>query len=136
MELLSALFSPSSKKKSPPREKFLYGRKIEISSSNIKNFLHFLKRKLYLYLRKRKPPKKFLIFPSMKDCLIFQKTDTPKKQFIFQEKELSYISGNANPKKSLIFQEVTFRARKFFLFQEQLPKPQKLKFMIHFRRKL
>ena len=111
-------FSIQAQKKNPPREKFLYGRKIEISSSNIIKFLHFLKRKLYLYLRKRKPPKKFLIFPSKKDCLIFQKTDTPKKQFIFQEKELSYISGNANPKKCLIFQEVTFRARKFFLLQE------------------
>ena len=129
-------FSIQAQKKNPPREKFLYGRKIEISSSNIIKFLHFLKRKLYLYLRKRKPPKKFLIFLSKKDCLIFQKTDTPKKQFIFQEKELSYISGNANPKKSLIFQEVSFRARKFFLLQEELPKPQKPKFMIHFRRKL
>ena len=26
--------------------------------------------------------------------------------------ELSYISGNGNPKKLLIFQEVTFRTRK------------------------
>ena len=26
--------------------------------------------------------------------------------------ELSYISGNGNPKKVLIFKEVTFRARK------------------------
>ena len=26
--------------------------------------------------------------------------------------ELSYISGNVNPKKLLTFQEVTFRARK------------------------
>ena len=43
---------------------------------------------------------------------------TQENFLIFQEKELSYISGNANPKKSLIFQEVTFRARKFFLLQE------------------
>ena len=31
---------------------------------------------------------------------------------IFQEKKLSCISGNGNPKKLLIFQEVIFRARK------------------------
>ena len=35
-----------------------------------------------------------------------------KKILIFQEMELSYISGNGSPKKLLIFQEVTFRARK------------------------
>ena len=35
-----------------------------------------------------------------------------KKFLIFQETELFYISGNVNPKKLLIFQEVTFQARK------------------------
>ena len=35
-----------------------------------------------------------------------------KKIIIFQEMELSHISGNGSPKKLLIFQEVTFRARK------------------------
>ena len=34
------------------------------------------------------------------------------KKFLFQETELSYISGNGNPKKLLIFQEVTFQDRK------------------------
>ena len=37
---------------------------------------------------------------------MFQETETWKKFFIFQETELSYISGNANPKKFLIFQEM------------------------------
>ena len=31
-----------------------------------------------------------------------------KKFLIFQETKLSYISGNGNPKKLLLFQEVTF----------------------------
>ena len=37
---------------------------------------------------------------------------TPKKCFMFQGTELSYISGNGNPKKLFIFQEVTFQAQK------------------------
>ena len=44
--------------------------------------------------------KKFLIF--------FQK----KAFFIFQETELSYISGNRNHQKLLIFHKVTFQAGK------------------------
>ena len=77
----------------------------------LRNFLYFLKRKLFLYFGKW-------------NFLIFQKTETPKKFLIFQETELfhksengnpekiSYISGNGNPEKLLIFQEVTFWARK------------------------
>ena len=52
------------------------------------------------------------IYSQKKAFLIFWETETPKKFLIFQEIELSYISGNGNPKKLLIFQEVTFRARK------------------------
>ena len=77
----------------------------------LRNFLYFLKRKVFLYFGKW-------------NFLIFQKTETPKKFLIFQETELfhksengnpekiSYISGNGNPEKLLIFQEVTFWARK------------------------
>ena len=39
-------------------------------------------------------------------ALVFQETETPKKFFIFiQETELSYISGNRNFKKLLIFRK-------------------------------
>ena len=48
--------------------------------------------------------KKFLILSTKKAVLIFQERKTPKKFFIFQETELSSISGNGNPKKFLIFQ--------------------------------
>ena len=77
----------------------------------LRNFLYFLKKKIFLYFGKW-------------NFLIFQKRETPKKFLIFQETELfhksengnpgkiSYISGNGNPEKLLIFQEVTFRARK------------------------
>ena len=66
------LFSPTSKNR-----KFL--QKISHAQGKwnfliliLKNFLYFLKRKLFSYFRKRKTPKKFLIF---------------------QETELSHISG-------------------------------------------
>ena len=49
--------------------------------------------------------KKFVIFSQKKAILIFQETETPKNFFIFRETELSYISGNGNPKKLLIFLE-------------------------------
>ena len=39
-------------------------------------------------------PKKFLIFSQKKPFLIFQETETWKKILIFQEMELSYISGS------------------------------------------
>ena len=56
--------------------------------------------------------KKILIFSQENAFLIFRETKTPKKFLIFQETELSHISGNGNPKKLLIFQEVTCRAQK------------------------
>ena len=44
--------------------------------------------------------KKIIIFSQNKAFLIFQKIETSKKLFIFQETELSYIPGNRNPKKT------------------------------------
>ena len=54
----------------------------ELSSSNIKKFLIFSQKKAFLYFGKQKLRK------------------------------ISYISENGNPKKFLIFKEVTFQARK------------------------
>ena len=56
--------------------------------------------------------RRFLIFSQKKTFLIFQKTESPKKFFYTPGTKLSYISGNGNTKKLLIFQKVTFRARK------------------------
>ena len=52
-----------------------------------------------------------------------QETETPKKSLIFFQKEsCSYILGNGNPEKILIFQETEtflyFRKRNFLIFQE------------------
>ena len=77
MELPGALSIPSSENKNnPPRERFLYSGKMELSNSNIKKFLKFLETRA---------PEKFLIFSQKKACLIFRGTETPKKFVILQE---------------------------------------------------
>ena len=43
--------------------------------------------------------KKFLVFSQKKVFLIFRETDISKKFLVFQEMKVSYISGNGNPKK-------------------------------------
>ena len=102
---------------------------MELSSANIENFGYFLKRKLFLYFRKWKPQKNSLYFLKRNMFFIFiyslyfRKTETMNKFFIFQETEFSYIWGNGNPKKLLILQEITFRARK-------IKKPTLRKFLI------
>ena len=66
----------------------------------------------FLYFRKQKPQKTAYIF-SKKAVLIFLETETQRKSLYLRKRKL--------PKKLLIFQEVTFRARKmkkFLLFQE------------------
>ena len=134
MELPGALLGPSSEnKKNLPRKKFLIFQEIKLFESNIENSyifskesfsyisgngtLHFsgqaqkIKIKIhpdktfYTPILKTETPEKFLIFSQKKVVLPFQETETPKKFFAFQETELSYISGNGNPKKLLMFQE-------------------------------
>ena len=51
--------------------------------------------------------KRFIIFSQNNVFLIFKKMETPKKFFIFQEKELFYISANRNPENIPV---VTYRA--------------------------
>ena len=69
-------------------EKFLVFLEIELFGSDIKFLFSFLKRKL---------------------LVIFW--ETLKKILMFLETELSYTLGKGNPKKLLIFQEVTFWAQ-------------------------
>ena len=65
-----------------PKENFLHSGKMKLSNSNIKIFL---------------------ILSQKNAVLIFQETESPQKFLIFQETELSYISGNENHKRLLIF---------------------------------
>ena len=81
---------------------------MELSGSNIKKCLIFLETvtlKNFLYFRKklsslknekfrRKPRKNLLNFLKRKLFFIFGEMEIPKKFRIFQETELSYISGN------------------------------------------
>ena len=97
MELPGALFNPRLKKKKKQKKKhskkiyFHAFREMELSGTNIT---------------------KFLIFSEKKAFFIFLETESPKKLLLLQETELSYISGNGNRKKPLIFQGVTY-----FIFQ-------------------
>ena len=81
MELPSAHFKPNLEKKRNYSKKrsyiSLYFGKWNFLALILKNFLYFLKRNLFLYFGKRKLRK------------------------------IPYISGNGNPEKFLIFQQVT-----------------------------
>ena len=74
--------------------------------------------------------KKFLMFSQKNVFLIFQETDTLKKFLIFQE--TSDISGSNSPRSN---NEKT-HSEKIFVFQEELPKPQNPKFLILLRKTL
>ena len=56
--------------------------------------------------------------------------------YILSRESFSYISGNGNPKKLVIFQEVTFRAQKMKkktlskCFRKELTWPENQKFLI------
>ena len=60
--------------------------------------------------------KKFLIFSQKKAVPIFQETKTLKKFFIFQETELSYISGGTSiaPKFKISYISPKTVMNKFF----------------------
>ena len=98
MELLGALFSPSSKNKIyPPQENFLYFSKYAV-----------------LMFKETKISKKFLMFSLQKAIIIFRETEPPpspppsqKNKIILDRTEHSYISGKGNPEKLLIFIKVT-----------------------------
>ena len=57
--------------------------------------------------------KKFLAFSQKEAFSMFRETETPKKVFIFQGMDLSFILGNGNPEKILIFQKKTSEPQKW-----------------------
>ena len=56
--------------------------------------------------------RKFVTFSQKKAFLIFLETETCPKLFIFQETELSNISGNKNPKKTSYISGSNFQSSK------------------------
>ena len=128
MELPGALFSPSWKnKKNPPLENFLcpnIKNFIYIFSAALifqeteppqKKFLYCLKRKLFLYFGKRKPPKNIYVQETVLSYISWKgtfrtrkKKPTLKKCLKFREIELS----SSKLKKIPIFQEWTCKIRR------------------------
>ena len=128
MQLPSALLGRSSKKKAflifLEMESCTFWAQAWRKKSTWENFLYsgkllIISQKLFLHVGKWKPRKKFLIF---------------------QETELSYISGNGNPeKRSYISGEMELsssRLKKYLIFQVELPKPPKSNFLILLQKKL
>ena len=65
------------------------------------------------------------MFSQKKAFLIFQETETPKKFFILEKKELPSIPRNGNPKKLFIFQEMELsisKLKRLLIFQEGISK--------------
>ena len=98
-ELPGALFSIQARK----IKKKSTQRKCNFLTLILRNFLYFLKRKLFLYLGKGNPEKTSYNFSKEGFSYISGKGNSEKNP---------YISGNGNSKKLLIFQEVTSRAQK------------------------
>ena len=113
------------------RENLLYFRK-QIPR---KNFLYFLKRKLFLYFGKQKP---------RENCLYFKKRKPEKNSLYFRKRNFSYILGKEYSEPChngtiLIFQEMNiqhpgfffqkwrFLPLYFFIFQEVTLRAQKMK---------
>ena len=134
MELPSALFSPSSKnKKNPPSLQLLdqisyTPEKWNFLTLILKNFLHFLKRKLFLCFEKRKPRKSSLYFREW-IFLLFWETETLKKSLYFRRK-LPNLKNGTKPilKKFLIFWGIELLApslKNFLYSRTDFTKPQK-----------
>ena len=103
-------FSPQvGKKTNPPQQNFLYSRKMELSSSNIKRFLIFSQKKSFLIFQETKPPKKSLIFYQKK---AISRKGNPVKILYFQKMELSYLHFRKG-----IFR--TLAQRNFLIFWER-----------------
>ena len=81
-------------------------------------------------IKKFSQRKTFLIFQEMELSYISGNENPERKILIFQETELFYISGNRNPKKLLIFQETETLKR--LIFQEITFRVKKLKRFLYF----
>ena len=69
---------------------------------------------------------------NIKKYPIFPETETPKKFLIFSQKKAFLTLQETETLKKFFY----FREQNFLIFQEELPKPQKPKFLIFFQKKL
>ena len=87
--LILGNFSKFSQKKAFPTFQEMVLFYISGNGNPEKNHLYFIKRKLFLYFRKWKPPKNSLYFRKL-NFLIFEETETLKK-FLYFRKQLSVL---------------------------------------------
>ena len=92
------------KKQQQPPKKFLTFQEMVLLTLRSRNFLYFLKRKLFVYFLKKSPshflasalkifPKKTALTKFLIFCQKSPKQKPQRKILMFQETELSYISG-------------------------------------------
>ena len=87
-EIDTCTFQAKNKKikKNPPRESLLYSGKIELSSSNIKEFFLFSQKKVFLIFQEMETVKESLMFSQKKAVLIFRKMETLKSYLYFRKR--------------------------------------------------
>ena len=90
------------KQKNPPEKKPLLFHEMELSSSNIKKILIF---------QETETPRKD---PPEKTSYTSGNENPEKASYNFSKESFSYISENGNPEKNCLY----FRKRKFFIFQQ------------------
>ena len=132
-QIPNALFSPSSKNKKihPDKISYILGK---WNFLTLKNFLHFLKRKLLLYFREWKPRKKFLYFGKQKPpiktlyflkkkaFLSFRKRKPWQNSLYFRKWNFLCTKNEKILLKSFLYLEEMrlsyYKLKKLFIFQE------------------
>ena len=94
MELLGSKYKKFQETETPKQSPYISGNGTSKKTSYISRKRSFQSTPIkLLILHETKVLKKFLMFSQKKTVLMFWKKETTKKLFIFQEAELSYISG-------------------------------------------
>ena len=111
-------------KKIPSRKKFLMFQEMELSGSNIKEFIIFYQKKVFLIF-----PEKHCTFkaklekwknPPPENVLYFRKRKPQKNFLYFLKRKLFLYFGTRKTRNNYLY----FRKWYFLIFQEELPKPQ------------
>ena len=118
-----------------------------MENGNPEKFLIFSQKKVFFIFLDMKP-RTFQPKLEKRKFVIFYETETRKKFLISSQKKLFLYFRKPNPRKNslyftkrnfLIFREMELSSHKIknlFTFQEELPKPQKPKFLIFLQKKL
>ena len=132
MQLPGTLLDTSSKNhKNPLWKKFFICRGMELSDSKIKRLLIFSQKRAFLIFLEMdfsaQSWKIKNIYPEKISYILIL-----KNSLYFLKRKLFLYFGKRKPRKSSLY----FRQRNFFNLQEELSKPQKIKFLIFFQKNL